>query len=301
MRGFRKKHFSSFIRKYGLRGKKVIEIGCGTGENLALMEECGMRAYGIEYSSCGVKKCIRDGLRASKEFITSENYRNTNGPFDSFYILSFLEHLPNPNTILGGIRNNLRDNAVGIVEVPNFDMIIKNHLFSEFMIDHLYYFTRKTLSTTLEINGFDVLECRPVFHDYIISAVVKKRSIANFSHFQEKKNQIKIEINKFINRFKSHKVGVWGAGHQSLAVLSSLNLGKDIKYVIDSAKFKQGKFTPVTHIPIVSPSELDDNPVEAIIIIAGSYSDEVVKLLNSKIKNKPKSIAILRESGLEII
>ena len=43
--------------------------------------------------------------------------------------MSFLEHIPQINQFLKGIRNNLNENALGLVEVPNFDMIIQEKLF----------------------------------------------------------------------------------------------------------------------------------------------------------------------------
>ena len=70
--------------------------------------------------------------------------------------------------------------------------------------------------------------------------------------------------------------------------------------IVDSAEFKQGKYTPATHIPIVSPDMLDTDPVDAVIIIAGSYSDEVVRTIQRKYDGN-MDIAVLRDYGLEII
>ena len=64
-----------------------------------------------------------------------------------------------------------------MVEVPNFDMMIKHNLFSEFIGDHLFYFTRETLENTLKMNGFEIIDSAIVWHDYVISAHVKKIEI----------------------------------------------------------------------------------------------------------------------------
>ena len=88
-------------------------------------------------------------------------------------MLSCLEHLPDVNGVLTGIRANLSPSAVGLVEVPNFDMILAEKTASEFMTDHLFYFTRETLETTLRLNGFEVEDCRPTWHDYILTATVR--------------------------------------------------------------------------------------------------------------------------------
>ena len=78
------------------------------------------------------------------------------------------------------------------------------------------------------------------------------------------------------------------------------NLADKIKYVVDSATFKQGKFTPVTHIPIVSPEKLNTDPADAVIVMAAGYSDEVAKLIRQKFDGKI-NVAILRNFGLEVV
>ena len=90
------------------------------------------------------------------------------------------------------------------------------------------------------------------------------------------------------------------AGHQALAVMALTELKDKIKYVVDSAPFKQGKYTPATHIPIVSPDTLSSNPVDAVIVMTGSYSDEVARITQQKYSNK-MDIRILRDFGLEKI
>jgi len=297
MRAFRVHQFKEFVKQHSLTNKKIIEIGCGKGEYLEVMRESGAKVYGLEYGKEAVKNAQELGLDVIRGFIDSVEYKIENGPFDGFFMLNFLEHLPDPRIILTGIYNNLTDGAIGIVEVPNFDMIVRTNLFSEFMRDHLFYFTKESLTTTLQINGFEVLSCKEIWKDYSLSAVVKKRAGTNLVGFATSKDKIQNELTNFIVKHKD--VAIWGAGHQAFAVMSMMELGDRIKYVIDSALFKQGKFTPATHIPIVDPENLRSNPVSAVIVIAGSYSDEVSKILRDKY-DRNISIAIVRDFGLEI-
>jgi 2-polyprenyl-3-methyl-5-hydroxy-6-metoxy-1,4-benzoquinol methylase len=300
MRDFRIKQFESFIQKYSLKGKKVIEIGCGCGEYLSIMQQQGVDAYGLEQSLESAAQCAKNGLKVSQGFIENSTDRLKNCPFNAFFILNFLEHLPDPNTVLRGVYNNLTVDGLGLVEVPNFDMILRKKLFSEFISDHLFYFTTETLSTTLRLNGFDILECKPIWHDYIISAIIKKRKKLDVSDFYNCQSKLKDEIEEYIGRFDHEKVAIWGAGHQAFAAISLTNLAGKIKYVVDSAVFKQGKFTPATHIPIVSPDTLDLDPVDAIIVMAASYSDEVARIISKKY-GKQIEVCILRDFGLEAV
>ncbi|HPV52421.1 MAG TPA: hypothetical protein PLN37_10100, partial [Smithella sp.] len=79
-----------------------------------------------------------------------------------------------------------------------------------------------------------------------------------------------------------------------------LDLSGRIEYIIDSAKFKQGKYTPATHIPIVAPDKLNSNPVDAVIVMAAGYSDEVAKIIKRDFDKNIK-ISVLRDFGLDII
>ncbi len=305
MKEFRLKQFENFVEKYSLKDKKIVEIGCGNGEYLSLMQQFGVKAYGLEYLEESVKKCVDQGLHVSQGFVENSNYRMNDAPFDMFFMLNFLEHLPDPNSMLRGISNNLSDNAIGLIEVPNFDMIFKKNLFSEFTGDHLFYFTKETLSSTLRQNGFEIVSCKEIWHDYIISAIVKKRKKLDISQFYRHQLKLKNEVEEYINSFKNNGVAIWGAGHQALAVISLIGLSDKIKYVVDSAPFKQGKFTPATHIPIVSSERLDTNPVDAIIVMAASYSDEVARIIRQKYQDRLEDkvngmeVTILRDFGLE--
>jgi hypothetical protein len=105
-------------------------------------------------------------------------------------------------------------------------------------------------------------------------------------------------LRAFVDRFPARSVAVWGAGHQALAAIALGGLGPDIRYVVDSAPFKQGKFTPATHIPIVPPTQLNDDPVQAIIVMAAGYSDEVARIIRER-HQLSIPVAILRADGLE--
>ena len=298
MTDFRITQFGEFVEKYFLKQKKVIEIGCGRGEYLSILQNFDLDVHGLEFSEKSVNHCNANGLKVKEGFIESGNEKLSDGPFDGFLILNFFEHLPDPSTILKGIHHNLRDDAVGIIEVPNFDMILRKKLFSEFIGDHLFYFTRDTLLSTLNRNGFEVIDCRDVWYDYIISAIVRKRQPLDISTFYRHQEKLKKEIVNYIDQFEDGDVAVWGAGHQAMAVISLINISDRIKYVVDSAAFKQGKFTPASHIPIVSPETLNSNPVDAIIIMAAGYSDEVAGIVRKRY-NRDIHVAILRDFGLE--
>jgi 2-polyprenyl-3-methyl-5-hydroxy-6-metoxy-1,4-benzoquinol methylase len=299
MHTFRQAQFREFVSRYSLSGRKVIEIGCGRGEYLTVLRDVGVDAYGLEHLAESVAACVANGLAVTQGFIEREDQAVPGAPFNAFMILNFLEHLPEPNETLRGIWHNLVDDGLGMVEVPNFDMVFRERQFAEFMSDHLLYFGAATLTTTLETNGFEVLECSECFHGYILSALVRKRAPLNLAAFDIRQSELRDELHRFVQRFGHRRVAIWGAGHQALALMALLDLGGEIRYVVDSAPFKQGKFTPATHVPILAPETLQTDPVDAVIVIAAGYSNEVARIARSR--GFEGQVVILSEDGLKSV
>lgn len=282
MKAFRLAQFGRWLADHGLVGRKVLEVGCGRGEYLTLLAEAGADAYGIEHRQESVSACRQAGQKVEQGSIDDAGSRVAHAPFDGFVILNFLEHIPDAHLCLQGIAANLADGATGLVEVPNFDMIVQEGLFAEFIPDHLYYFTRQTLSALLEANGFEVIDCRPEWHDYVLSATVRKRRPLDVSGLIACQAELKADFDDFLAGFPDGRVAIWGAGHQALALISLMQLAPRIRYVVDSAPFKQGRYTAATHLPIVSPDRLLAGEVDAVIVLAASYSDEVVATIRAR-------------------
>ncbi|WP_286239991.1 class I SAM-dependent methyltransferase [Neptuniibacter halophilus] len=293
MKAFRLKQFARFIEAYQLAGKRILEVGAGAGEYLDLMQEQGVDAWGIE---AGVGAGHHP--RISKSYLDSDSKLLDGAPYDGFFCLNFLEHMPDLKGSLRAIASNLKPGATGLIEVPNFDMILEKKLFSEFIRDHLFYFTETTLVTLLQQTGFEVLSCKPVWHDYSLSAIVKKRSTINLTPLINAKSQIERSVDSFTRQFRQKEIVIWGAGHQALAVINMLQLKHKVACVVDSATFKQNKYTPGSHIPIYSPQRIHGEEIKAVIVMAASYSDEVAAILRRDYRPELR-VAVLRDDGLE--
>ena len=298
IRRAKSEQFARLIDEHGLRGKRIIEVGCGRGEFLSLLQPLDVEAYGLEASVSAVADCVASGLRVTRGYPGEGAGAWDDGPFDGVLLLMVLEHMPEPGAALRAIADNLVGGAVGLIEVPNFDMVVRQTLFSEFVGDHLLYFTAATLRTTLEINGFDVLRVDELRDGYVLSALVRKRDRSDISGFCEQQQQLTTELQAYLAGFGARRVAVWGAGHQAFATIAMTGIAREIRYVVDSAPFKQGRFTPATHLPIVAPEALRTDPVDAVIVMAASYSDEVAGIVREQL-GSGLSVVILRENRLE--
>lgn len=299
MYNLRCKEYEKLIKKYALDGKRIIEIGCGQGEFLSIWKEFPVIACGIEHNRKLFEIAKSGDLNVYNEFTETEQTVLPGAPFDAFCCFNFLEHQPNPNTMLRCIYNNLTPTGCGMITVPSFEYIIENDSFYELLRDHIGNYTSQTLKHLVESNGFVVDSCELVNRD-TWEIMIHKRQKVDVSGLSNNYCSLANELQQFtasrINENK--KIAVWGASHQGFTTISSMGIKENISYIIDSAKFKQGKYAPGSHIKIVSPEHFFAEPVDTILIIAPGYTEEIAATIIDKYGNGVE-IAVLKSSNIE--
>ncbi len=299
MYNLRCQEYEKLIKKYALNGKRILEIGCGQGEFLKIWKEYPVIAYGIEHNRKLYKIAKSNDLSVYNIFTETEQTVLPGAPFDAFCCFNFLEHQPNPNAMLRCIYNNLTPNGCGIITVPSFEYIIENDSFYELLRDHIANYTSQSLQHLVENNGFLVDSCELVNRD-TWEILIHKRKKVDVSGLSNNYCSLANELQQFTtSRIKENKkIAVWGASHQGFTTISSMGIKEHIAYIIDSAKFKQGKFAPGSHVKIVSPEHFFAEPVDTILIIAPGYTDEIAATIIEKYGNTVE-IAVLKSSNIE--
>ena len=147
------------VRQAGLGPCRIIDIGCGRGEFLALLRGRGFEVFGLE-----------PGLEAARRGRDEYGIGITHGTLggvrlpESFYgaatLWHVLEHLPDPLSALEEIRAALVPGGRLLVAVPDFGSWQAARFRQDwFGVDaprHLTHFTRETLRKMLEKAGFRV-------------------------------------------------------------------------------------------------------------------------------------------------
>lgn len=297
----RRYQYKHLIDSYHLEGKKFIEVGCGQGEFLKVLSEFPVEVHGIEHDPRLVELARAQGLDVTEGFTETEDTRFAGGLYDVFLSFNFLEHQPDPSTMLQAIYRNLEDDAMGLITVPSFEYIMDHNSYYELIRDHLAYYTFETLTPLLERNGFQVEECEVINRD-TLSVIVKKRPQMDTENLLECYVNLKREMETYMKYLEAwdKKVAIWGASHQGFTLAATTRLGEKARYIIDSAPFKQGKFAPSSHLPIVGPDHFHEHPVDAIIITAPGYTDEIAESIRQKFGTTVE-IRAMRSNHLEMV
>ena len=291
LRKLRIEQYKDLHDKFDLSGKKIWEVGCGGGEFLGLWNLFDVKAFGVENNEVLVDKAHKNNLNVVKGYV-DDNYIDSNGPFDAFTSFNYLEHQPNPSEWVKGIYNNLSESAVGLLTVPSFEYFMEKASYYEFMRDHIAYYTETSLKNLFLLNGFEVLEIGR-FNGDTTYIIVRKRNNTVIPDFDKQRNYLEKRINDYARDNNISHMCVWGASHQAFTLLATLNFDFELSYIIDSSPIKWDKYSPVSHLKIVSPDYFyNDETENNVLIMAPAFSYEIYNNIKENKKNLNHVIAV---------
>jgi methionine biosynthesis protein MetW len=100
------------------RGARVLDLGCGDGELLALLrDQRGCTGLGVEIADANVRQCVARGLDVLQLNLEEGLALFDDASFDVVLQLDTLQHLRHTERML---RETARVGRIGIVSFPNF-------------------------------------------------------------------------------------------------------------------------------------------------------------------------------------
>ena len=99
----------------------VLDLGCGRGETLSVLQEHGFSARGVDSSAEMVSRCVQAGLQAKEIDLLAELVQAEHETLDAIISLHVIEHLPD-EALFQMIRlgwRALKPGGVMILETPN--------------------------------------------------------------------------------------------------------------------------------------------------------------------------------------
>lgn len=145
----------NFLKKE-IKGKEVLDFGCGNGGFLSRAKKSADKVVGVE-----LQKSLKDFYEKRNLEVYSD-ISDIGEQFDLITMFHVLEHIKDPIEILKQLSSKLGENGEIIIEVPNSNdallTIYKNYWFMNFTYwgCHLYLFNEKTLTDIVEKAGFKI-------------------------------------------------------------------------------------------------------------------------------------------------
>lgn len=141
--------YLNYFKGIDLKGKKILEFGCGLGQNIYYLSKKGADIKGFDVSKFAIEFCRKKGIA------TTNNLKKEK-KFDVIFSRHVLEHIQNPFGTLRELREKLNENGKLILILPSE----KNEKVS-FKPDksrHLYCWTFRTINNLLDEAGYRAIE-----------------------------------------------------------------------------------------------------------------------------------------------
>lgn len=150
--------------------RKVLEIGCGTGDNLYFFDERGYETWGTESNPVRVAECRGKGLRVFSSAIDNFDAVAGFGPFDFIYSSHVLEHVIDVDRHVALLAAMLRPDGFLYVETPDQSgesLVPQTHT-----IFHVHTFSLPSMLRLLAKHGLEPVR---VLADGNLQVLVRKR------------------------------------------------------------------------------------------------------------------------------
>jgi 2-polyprenyl-3-methyl-5-hydroxy-6-metoxy-1,4-benzoquinol methylase len=179
--------------------KKLLDIGCGTGDFLAIAKKRNWEISGVEpdvqaRKIASEKTTIKIETNEYLSQIPSES-------FDAITMWHVLEHVPNLSEQIQTLKRLLKPNGTIFIAVPNFKSHDARH-YKEFWAAydvprHLWHFSQKSIKLLFAKENMKVVKILPMkFDAYYVSLLSEK-------HKNGKMNPIKGFYRGFLSNLKA--------------------------------------------------------------------------------------------------
>ena len=288
----------------------VIEIASNDGYLLQYFTEKKIPCLGIEPSLNTAKVAKEKGINTLVDYFSVELAKSLVKQNKKANLLignNVLAHVPKLIDFVKGLKIVLKDEGIITMEFPHLMQLIELNQFDTIYHEHFSYFSFITVKEIFESNDLEIFDVEELpthggslriyakhKEDQIklISKNVKilidkeiskkMRSIEYYKDFQLKANKIKYEFLQFLitQKLKKKKIAAYGAAAKGNTLLNYCGIKNDlIDFVVDLSPYKQGKYLPGSHIPIMSETIIKETKPDFIIILPWNIKNEIMNQL----------------------
>jgi len=303
-----KNYVEMISKKLSLNKKSLVtEIASNDGYLLQYFKEKNISCIGVEPTRSTAKVAKEKGINVIEDFFCS-NLAKLLDKSDLILGNNVLAHVPNINDFVKGLKIALSDSGTITMEFPHILNIIQKNQFDTIYHEHFSYFSLYTVHQIFEKQGlklYDVeklsthggslriyathVENNDITCSFNVDTILdeeKKFGLFKmdiYKNFQENANKVKYDLLDFLLECKksNKKVIAYGAAAKGNTLLNYAGVKNNlIEFVVDKSPYKQGKYLPGSHIPIVNETKIKEYKPEYILILPWNIKDEIMDQLS---------------------
>jgi len=297
-------------KKYNVKGKDILEIGCNDGVLLEPLCELGANAVGVDPSE-SVEIAKQKGLKVHRGFFSYNSHVTFENKFDLVLSNNAFAHIIDIHDVVKGVNHVLKPNGEFVFEVHYLKSLIVENQWDNIYHEHIYYYSLTALNNIFKQYDMTIIdyEIIPIHSGSIRVTVSNSKqetpqkvldkidlesvTICDLSYLTQYSIDVKQHISDFNKMFYNLGKNVIGYGASGRAGIfcSMTELdAHDIEFIVDESPQRAGRYLSGTKIPIVDfehlqiTNDIMDN-IDVIFIFAWNYSKMIIektKHLNCK-------------------
>lgn len=290
-------------------GDAVLEIASNDGTLLCRFHERGAKVLGVEPCERPARIAQEDGWPTLHRFFSSalvqEVADTLGGPPRLILANNVIAHVPDPMDVLAGISALCGPDTQVVLEFQYGLRMLQDLTFDLIFHQHYSYFTFSSIETALRRSGLVALDVLHVDTQggslrvvaachgtpaRRVEALRQEEEVvlrglggltARFSTSIEQRRTDLLHVIEGVRRRGGRIVG-YGAPGKAATLLNHFGLDRShLDALVDNSPTKQGLFFPRAGIPILSSDHLDQDPPEAILLLAWNYRRSILQELRS--------------------
>lgn len=293
----------------------IVDIGSNDGILLRPFKNLGWKVLGIDPAKKIAEEATAKGIKTIAAFFNEQTGKNTKLEYGQAKLItatSVFPHIDNLDSVLGGVKELLADDGVFMIEAYYLADMLEKKLFDTIYHEHLSYFTVKTLKRLFERLQMEIFDVEKTdthggslrvyvqkhggprqVNEAVIQAFLQNEDRQGlskeetYSAFNKKIEENKQRLLELLVSLKKNgkKIVGYGAAAKGNTLLNHFNIGREfLDYVVDDSPWKQGLFTPGTHLPVVPSTEIAKTNPDYILILAWNFAEPIMEKLGPKYK-----------------
>lgn len=291
------RHFATelaadLVRRHGLTGATVVEIGSGKGDFLGLLCDAGA-ARGVGYDpSYDGHAPERPGL----SFVPALFPEHEIPDADFLCARHVFEHLCAPARVLRSVRAAVpAGRRLSLyLEVPDGAYLLRETALWDVIYEHPLHFTAPAMTRLFADAGFSVSRVDTSFGGQYLSVEgstdearpeqlhhAAKEPAALAEDFSSRAEAVRARWSDRLGHLarEGATVVLWGAGSKGVSFLATVPAAASVAAVVDVNPRKHGRFLPVSARRVLGPEELRAVQPDAVILLNPIYDTEVRAML----------------------
>ena len=283
----------------------VVEIASNDGYLLQYFQEKGIPSLGIEPAANIAKVAREKGIDTRVEFFSkalADTLVEEGKQADLILGNNVFAHVPDVNDFVAGIATLLKTNGVAALEFPWGHEMVQHLEFDTIYHEHVYYFNAVALVPLFQRHGLEIfrIEKLPIHGGSLrihaskagtrtvessVDAIIEEETASGasspvyYEEFSRAVVALKKNLLDLLARLKSqgHSIAAYGASAKGSTLLNYCGIGREtLSFIVDRSTYKQGKFSPGMHLPILPPEALMERHPDYTLLLTWNFAEEIL-------------------------